>query len=146
MALTFTTVSGGGATQRGLHAVVTGAAGEVWILGGESTGGVRADVLRYDARRDRLLAASPLAGGHSWAQAVLGRDGEIRLFGGFGPSTANTVQAACQRWLDGRGGVAIAALPQARAWHRAEALADGRVLVIGGENSAGFTPDLLLYD
>jgi hypothetical protein len=66
-------------------------------------------------------------------RSLLGADGQVRLFGGF---TADELAARSASRF-GPGAAALAAMPAGRAWHTVTPLADGRVLILGGDDAQG---------
>lgn len=123
--------------RRAMHAAHRLDDGRVWVLGGElrtGTGFVPLDsVLVFDPATQTLQPQGRLDTPRSLVRSLLGADGQVRLFGGF---TADEPAArSASRY--GPGAAALAAMPAGRAWHTVTALADGRVLILGGDDAQG---------
>jgi hypothetical protein len=123
--------------------------GSVLLIGGETWDGQaalpRAEVWRFDPQTDSFSARPPLAQARTLAAGVGLRNGQVLLFGGQTDPTRHA--ASAERYNPASGGVAIAALDQERAYLSASRLADGRVLVAGGETlDGGIASRLLMYE
>lgn len=112
--------------------------GSVLVLGGsdqESDLEPRAEVWRIDAAATRIAAAPPLVRPRTLVRSALLPGGEVFLAGG---QTRSDRLASEEAAIYGpQSQRAAAPMAQARAWHSVTALADGRVLVLGGEDPAG---------
>lgn len=124
--------------------------GRVLVVGGE----VRTDaglepldtVLVFDPGTRTLALHGRLDLPRSLVRSVLLPDGQLRLFGG--QTGAEIAARSASLYAPGTGAVtALAALPAGRAWQTVSALADGRVLILGGDDAAGGpVPGGLLYE
>jgi hypothetical protein len=127
------------AERRAMHAAHRLADGRVLIVGGEirtEAGLVPLDtVLVFDPATLTLAPAGRLDTPRSLVRSVLTPDGELRLFGGVTPGEPAARSAS--RWRPGTGATPGAAMPAGRAWHTVTTLADGRVLILGGDDAAG---------
>jgi len=113
--------------------------GQVLILGGERRDGALsrtplASVLRLDPATQALATVGALERPRSLVRSLPGPDGSVLMFGGEGP--VDTATATAGSYRDGTG-LALAAMPAARAWHTVNALPDGRVLILGGDAPDG---------
>ena len=145
---TFTPLATGIQERRTLHAAQGLSDGSVLLLGGEVAEGgtIRplASVLRFDPATLTCTLQAPLAVARTLAaSARLPGDG-VLLVGGETPGNAASASAALWR-ADGQS--TPAPLPHGRVGHTLHRLLDGRVLVLGGEDSAGrYTNDPWLYE
>jgi hypothetical protein len=140
---TFTPVADAPAERRWLHAAITLADDTVLIVGGENEGGPLASVWRFDPASGRFVAQPPLAAPRSIVRAVAGPGDEVLMFGGelepdVGLATAAAWRAGTSRELP--------AMPGGRAWHSLTRLADGRLLVLGGQHRTALVGGGLLFD
>lgn len=123
--------------RRAMHAAHLLDDGRVWVLGGElrtDAGFLPLDsVLVFDPATQTLQPQGRLDTARSLVRSLLGADGQVRLFGGF------TAEEAAARSASryGLGAAALAAMPAGRSWHTVTALADGRVLILGGDDAQG---------
>ncbi|MFN7573156.1 MAG: Kelch repeat-containing protein [Betaproteobacteria bacterium] len=145
---TFTPVPGAADGPRALHHALRLADGSVLLVGGEAvyaddSAEVLASALRFDPATGRLEAAAPLARARTIATAVALPADQLLLFGGEHEIDA---PAATAESYGRAGGSAIAAMPAARRAHSATRLADGRVLIVGGERPGGYAGEVLLYE
>ncbi len=136
---------------RANHVAQRQADGRVLILGGETVpaGGDAilplASVLRYDPASGRFETVKPLAVPRTWAAGVPLPSGALLLFGG--QQAMPRYSASAERYDPASGGQPIATLDGERALHSATRLADGRVLLAGGEAWGGaFRSSLLVYE
>ncbi|WP_425257828.1 Kelch repeat-containing protein [Rubrivivax sp. RP6-9] len=145
---TFTPLSTGIQERRLLHAAHGLSDGSVLLLGGEVVDGATirplASVLRFDPATQTFAPQTPLAVARTLAaSARLPGDG-VLLVGGETPGHAASASAAL--WRTG-GQSTPAPLPRGRVGHTVHRLRDGRVLVLGGEDSTGaYTSDPWLYE
>lgn len=135
--------------RRQLHEAHRMADGTVLILGGELIGpdGIRplASVLRYEPVTGTLASMPALEQARTLVRSVRTAGDEIRLFGG--QTEADQVAASACVYRPGLGASALPAMPAARAWHSVTRLADGRILILGGDDAdAGPVGGGLLYD
>ena len=147
---TFSAVPSADASMRFLHAAQTQPDGSVLVVGGESYDHAtevtipRSDIARFDPTSARLEVVGNLLAARS-AVRLAGAHGRALLFGGLGAGDAR-VAVAESFGLDG-GAKPLAAMPSQRAWHTVTRLADGRILIAGGEDGArSFVPSVLLYE
>ncbi len=137
---TFTPLPTGGLAlpRRLFHDAHRLADGSVLVLGGsdqESDLVPRGEVWRIDAGATRIAAAPALVRPRTLVRSALLAGGEVFLAGGqtstdrLASEEAAFYGPATQR--------SAAPMAQARAWHSVTTLADGRVLVLGGEDPAG---------
>jgi len=147
---TFTAIDSPVVRTIGNHAAVRMPAGGVLLLGGEDWDGARssprAAVWHFDERTQRFSAAPPLATPRTLAAVAGLRDGRVLLFGGQ-DTTPERYSEGAELYDAASGGRAIAALPGQRAFHSVTRLADGRVLVAGGEAWNGsYAAALVVYE
>jgi len=147
----FTAASAPVALQRGLHSAHRLADGSVLIVGGDqfdpATGmaSILSTALRFDPATSTLAAAPALASPRSAVSSLRLPDDRILMFGGIASPTEHA--ASTEAYHPTRGSHPLAPLPAARAWHSVTRLADGRVLIVGGENSDGdLLSQALLYE
>ncbi|MBX3622204.1 MAG: hypothetical protein KF891_19735 [Rhizobacter sp.] len=144
---TFTPLATGITEQRLLHAAWRARDGQVFIVGGELPGGRAvvpvAGAWRYDPAASRFTPVAGLAVARTLAALVVGTDDEALLIGGQTADGAATGRLS--RWSPTRGERGVAELATGRVWHTATGLADGQVLVVGGEDGRGrFVGEVLL--
>ncbi len=139
---------------RASHVAHVQADGRVLVLGGETIGPVEwgetlvttASVLRFDPALWRFEPLAPLAAPRTWASSVMLPSGQVLLFGGQLDLTQGYT-ATAERYDPRQGGRALAALSGGRAHHTATRLADGRILIAGGEDHGrGLRADALVYE
>jgi len=142
---------GAGDILRASHAAHAQPDGRVLILGGETTPAGSneitplASVLRFDPASGAFTQLAPLAAARTWSASVMVPDGRVFLFGGQSAMPRYTASAECYDPVSG--GRTIASLDGERALHTATRLADGRILIAGGEAwGAGYTDTLLRYE
>ena len=133
--------------RRYLHGAHRLADGSVLLLGGELQGQETVPVnttVRIDLAAARVAPAAPLQTPRTWQGGLLLPGDQVLLVGGQTDEWAASAHVA----LVGPGGQrALAPLPGPRVGHSTHRLADGRVLVIGGEDSAGqYVPQTLIYE
>jgi len=125
--------------RRQLHEAHRMADGSVLILGGEliAPEGIRplASVLRYEPLAGTLAGVQGLEQARTLVRSVRTAGDEIRLFGG--QTQADAVAASACLYRPGQGATALPAMPVPRAWHSVTRLADGRILILGGDDAAG---------
>lgn len=146
----FEAVAAGG-DLRASHAAHAQPDGRVLILAGETTppGGNEitplASVLRFDPASGAFTQLAPLAAARTWSASVMVPDGRVFLFGGQSALPRYTASAEC--YDAASGGRPIANLDGERALHTATRLADGSILIAGGEAwGGGYTNTLLRYE
>jgi hypothetical protein len=128
----FTPVATDIVERRSLHQAHRLADGRVLILGGEvvDEAGTRlvplAGVLQFDPTDGSLRPLAALEQARTLVSSVLTGDEQVLLFGGQDGGLAATPSAG-----------ALAPMPQGRAWHTVSRLADGRVLILGGDDENG---------
>lgn len=140
---TFTPLMDAPQERRWLHAALTLADGSVLIVGGENEAGALDSVWRFDAVQQRFVARPPLAARRSVVRAAMGPGDEVLMFGGeqepdVGLASGTALRGDTQRELP--------AMPAPRAWHTLTRLADGRLLVLGGQHRGELVGGGLLYD
>jgi len=147
----FTPVGAPTALQRGLHGAHRLADGSVLLVGGEkfdpATGAtsILSTTVRFDPATSALTPAPALASPRSVVSSLRLADDRILMFGGVASLTAPA--AGAEAYHPTRGSQSLASLPAARAWHSVTRLADGRVLIAGGEDADGnLVSEALLYE
>lgn len=135
--------------RRCLHAAHRLADGSVLLLGGEwSSGGSQwlSSVLRFDPVSGGFRAEAALEQARTVAPSVWLPVDQVLLAGG---QTDADVRAAASTavWRGTQPTRAVAPMPAARVWHTVDRLADGRLLVLGGEDGVGhFLGNALIYE
>ena len=123
--------------------------GRVLVVGGETAGGGLAGAALYDPRADTWTVVAPPPAPASGHTATLLRDGRVLVVGGRGADGAGhrlpladaaLYDPAANRWA------ATTRLSVARAGHTATLLADGRVLLVGGNDDYPGERTIELYD
>ncbi len=125
---------------RYLHTATKLADGRVLVVGGRGIDGTveLASVELYDPKKNKWAVAKPLPAGRSGHTATLLADGRVLVVGGTtheaGAEGSRFVALASVELYDPKAGTWKAGAPmaQARNWHTATLLDDGRVLVTGG--------------
>jgi hypothetical protein len=145
---TFLSVVSSQQAPRALHAAHRLDDGSVLLLGGESGDGSEATaaVLRYDPAR-RLIepAAGLLAPRTGFLPGIVTADQRVLLFGGIDRDLLATRRS--EAYQPAVGAAPLPDLPTTRAWHTATRLADGRVLLLGGEDHLrDYVRDAVLYE
>lgn len=140
---TFTTIVNAPQERRWLHAALTLDDGSVLIVGGENEGGALSTVWRFDPAAQRFVAQSSLAAPRSIVRAVTGPGDEVLMFGGerepdVGLTSGEVWHASARRELT--------AMPAPRAWHTLTRLAEGQLLVLGGQHRSELVGGGLIYD
>jgi hypothetical protein len=149
----FTAVAGGPAEQRWLHGAYRLADGDVLVAAGVGrTGGnavtLQSTVWRYRAASQDFAPMPALTAMRYFAAGVVTPDDELLLVGGqtaaeFSSATGVSYRAAASGSVQR----ALPLLPEPVLFHTATRLADGRVLVVGGEDHFGrFSARAALYD
>jgi hypothetical protein len=111
--------------------------GRVLLCGGQDTSGnVWASCDAYNPTTNSLNdGVATLNAARALHTAVLLRDGTVWFAGGWNPAAAGTFLTTTERFYPATNSFSVAApLNQARAWHTATVMGDGRVLVAGGFN------------
>jgi hypothetical protein len=139
----FTPVLDAPQERRWLHAALTLADGSVLVVGGENEGGALASVWRFDVAQGRFVAQPSLAAPRSIVRAALGPGDEVLMYGGeqepdVGLASGAAWRAGVQRELP--------TMPAPRAWHTLTRLADGRLLMLGGQHRGELVGGALLFD
>lgn len=140
---TFTPLTNAPGERRWLHAALTLADGSVLIVGGENDNGALSSIWRFDAGTQRFVAQAPLTAARSVVRAVVTPGDEVLLYGG--EQLADEGLTSGVAWRDG----SQRALPEMaapRAWHSLTRLADGRLLVLGGQHRGHLVGGGMLYD
>ncbi|WP_418317231.1 Kelch repeat-containing protein [Piscinibacter sakaiensis] len=144
---TFTAVASVHNEVRAMHGAHRLSDGSVLLLGGENASGSAASsaVLRYVPAQQRVDSAASLTAPRSIVASVLGAGDRVLLFGGADINLLATSTA--ESWQPDSGAAPLAAMPRTRIWHSTTMLADGRVLILGGEDHQHhFVGDALLYE
>jgi MYXO-CTERM domain-containing protein len=135
-----------GSTAGQSTAVPTGAtltllaSGKVLLAGGLDTSGTTTYATVYDpAANSWTPTVVPMTRGRTYHEAVPLSDGRVLVIGGLTMgSGGDTVLSDCEIYdPGGNSWSASAPMDYARVAHRAVRLADGRVMVAGGDNYAG---------
>ncbi|WP_298828690.1 hypothetical protein [uncultured Piscinibacter sp.] len=145
----FTPLDAGIEEPRMLHAAWRTSTGDVIIVGGEIARGSElvplASAWRYEAATSRFDRAPGLATARTLMAVVPTGNDHVLLIGG--QTAGQLASRSLSAWSDDVGEAPLPELPSARVWHTANPLADGRVLVIGGENGrGGFASDILVVE
>lgn len=144
---TFTPLDTGITQPRQLHAAHATSDHGVLILGGETLGpgGIEpmATVLRFDPATHRFTSQAPLNTARTLVASVRLPHDEVLMVGGEVPGDAASASGVLWQAGDQR---ALAPLPGGRAWHTVNRLADGRIVVIGGENDGQYTTETAVYE
>ncbi|MES2784753.1 MAG: kelch repeat-containing protein [Pseudomonadota bacterium] len=146
---TFTPVADN-SPARASHAAHIAADGRVLLIGGETVGAdgltvvPLASVLSFDPGSGALRAQASLQAPRTWAASVRLSSGEVVLFGG--QQQMSTYSSTVESYDPAQGASVLTALDTDRALHTATLLPGGRVLILGGEGSAGaYRPTVLVY-
>jgi hypothetical protein len=135
--------SGGMAGARAAHAAVALPDGRVLVVGGvdESTGRAVPSAEIWDPASEGFAPAGTLAAVRHSPTATLLADGRVLVVGGWAWAGARGPMrslASAEVWDPGTERFMPAGeLAEARFWHTATLLADGRVLVVGGNVASG---------
>ena len=115
--------------------------GKVLIAGGNSSNGVAvASAELYDPATGTFSPTGSMATARGYHTATLLRDGRVLIVGGApGAWTSSDPMIVSAEMYDPKTGKfsATGQLSDARGWHAATLLADGRVLITGGQSTAG---------
>lgn len=135
---TFTHVAASISERRYFHEAHRQPDGSVLILGGEVVDADRivplASVLRFDPATGTLALVQPLDRARTLMKSLLLPDGSVLAFGGETAVERPTASALAYR----AGGVQpLATMPAGRRFHTVSRLADGRVLIVGGDDAGG---------
>jgi WD40 repeat protein len=122
--------------------------GRVLILGGIGKAGYLTSAELYDPTTGKFSSAgktlAPLGEGDT---TTLLPDGQVLVAGGDGSSAQAQPTAAAEVYDPASGRFSPTdSMMTPRAFHTATLLADGRVLLAGGENDGGFNSSAELYD
>jgi hypothetical protein len=118
------------------HAVAAAADGSALVLGGSRGEGMLSSAIdRFDPATQRFTRLGQMATGRIDMSAVPLGDGRVLVFGG----STSTVRPPFAETVDTRTGTASAGgwMMQPRSRHAALRLADGSMLIVGGENDIG---------
>lgn len=117
------------------HAALVLPGGGLLVTGGTRDGRSLASAERYDPAGDRWQAATPMSGARSGHRIVPLPSGGVLVVGGALATGAGRVPLAyCERYdPDTDLWTPAASLRTPRAGHQATVLADGRILVTGGD-------------
>jgi hypothetical protein len=137
-------------TARSCAAAVRLGTGQVLVAGGRGAGGTLASAELYDPAADAFRPVGDLLEARQGATATLLLDGRVLLAGGTSTAAGQAAPLASAELYepaaDGGMGAFSAAgtMAVARAQHTATLLADGRVLLAGGQ--PGDEPSAELFD
>ncbi|MGQ3055504.1 MAG: Kelch repeat-containing protein, partial [Roseateles sp.] len=137
------------AERRAMHEAHALPDGRVLVLGGELSTGASLEpldsVLLFDPATQTLSLHGRLDMPRSLVRSLLLPDDQVRLFGG--QTGAAGAARSAGAYAPDRAARALAAMPAGRAWHTLSALADGRILILGGDDDAGgAVGNALLYE
>ncbi|MDH4335110.1 MAG: hypothetical protein OEW24_07625 [Chloroflexota bacterium] len=130
--------AGSMATARGFHTATLLADGRVLIAGGGSAGWTpgqfAASAEIYDPKTDTFTATGPMTDARALHTATLLDDGRVLITGGFNNYDTGGTSLASAELYDPKTGTftATGSMADARTFHGAALLSDGRVLVTGG--------------
>jgi len=133
---------------RAWHTATLLADGRVLITGGQSTGGEQlASAELYDPGTGRFTPTGSMEVGREYHTATLLNDGRVLVAGGGGDYT-NLNFLASAELFDPKTGTFTATGPMAdaRTYHGASLLPDGRVLVTGGYGAKAPLASAELFD
>lgn len=146
---TFTPLNTAITERRCLHAAHRLVDGSVLLLGGEwLSGGSQwlASVLRFDPAIGSFRTEAALEQARTVAASVWLPADQVLLAGGQTDADVRATASAAV-WRGAQPTRALAPMPAARVWHTVDRLADGRLLVLGGEDGAGnFLGNALIYE
>ncbi len=132
---------------RSIHTSTLLSSGKVLVVGGQTAGGLTAEV--YEPTAGTWTSTPPLPDAHmDWHTATRLMDGKVLVVGGISDS-AGTKSAAADLYDPGPGTWSTTgSLSPGRYGHTATLLADGRVLVAGGDSgpTATATASVEIYD
>jgi hypothetical protein len=144
---TFTPLATGITQQRQLHAAHLCSDHGVLVFGGEAAQATvepLASVLRFDPATNRFTNQAPLLTPRTLVASVRLPGDEVLLIGGEVPGDLASSSGVHWRGGDQR---VLAPLPGGRVWHTVNALPDGRVVVIGGQNADGnYVAQTVVYE
>ena len=128
---------------RGFHAATLLADGRVLVTGGFAAGGdsTTASAEIYDPLTGRFTAAGAMQAGRSVHSAILLTDGRVLVVGGLQPTSMTDIfDPQTGVWLPGP-------TPAPAVAATATLLRNGKVLVFGGQDAAGFPiPTVMLFE
>jgi deoxycytidylate deaminase len=130
--------TGSMATARGFHTATLLADGRVLITGGGSAGWTPdhfvASAEIYDPKTGTFTATGPMTDARALHTATLLDDGRVLMTGGFNNYNTGGTSLASAELYDPKTGkfTATGPMADARTFHGAALLSDGRVLVTGG--------------
>lgn len=135
--------------RRAMHEAHALPDGRVLVLGGElrtDTGFEPLDtVLAFNPATQTLAPQGRLEQPRSLVRSLLLPDGRVRFFGGQTGEEPSARSAGA--YTPGGNAQPLAGMPAGRAWHTVSALADGRVLILGGDAEDGSAVlSALLYE
>jgi Kelch motif len=130
-------------TARVAHGAVTAPDGQIWVIGGQGSGGTHLDSVEiYDPCNPALgwISGPSITGPNSNNDpATLGADGNIYVAGGWLPGASG--RAVRYSFRDGRW-QEIYSLAQPRSRPNLVLGKNGRVFAIGGDDASGHYPDV----
>jgi len=139
------------ATARASHTATLLPNGQVLIAGGY-TGALMfpytSSAELYDPSSGAFTTVASMNSGRSEHTATLLPDGRVLVVGGRSKPAGSVIYLSSCEIYNPTAGTwsAASSLPAARADHTATLLADGRVLVVGGQNADGTFSTALIYD
>ncbi len=135
---------------RRFHTATQLADGRLLVAGGETRQAAHASAEIYDPASDSWEAVADMAGPRSGHAATLLADGRVLVVGGsdLGASEALGPETTAEIYDPDRGTwTRVATGLRPRRGHEAVTLADGRVLVVGGEDLVGLPIEVMeVYD
>jgi hypothetical protein len=134
-------------TSRAWHTATPLADGRVLITGGEHARTDLASAELYDPKTGTFSATGSMTAGRLYHAATRLSDGRVIVLGGGGDYEKGNFLAVTEIYDPQTGTFsATGSMTDARTYHAATLLADGRVLVTGGYGAAGPLPSAELYD
>src|SRR4051794_30504038 len=130
-------------SARGVHAATLLADGRVLVTGGFAAGGdsTTASAEIYDPLTGRFTAAGFMQAGRSVHSAILLTDGRVLVVGGLQPTSVTDIfDPQTGMWVPGP-------TPAPAVAATVTLLRNGKVLVFGGQDAAGFPiPTVMLFE
>jgi hypothetical protein len=132
---------------RAQHVAAKVAGGSVLIVGGEDDGTEpHGSVLLWNRSSGTFETMPSLMVPRSVIRAAITRDDGVLMFGGV-TRQHPVATGSAEGYTRAAGGAALPPMPNARAWHTVTRLADGRVLILGGDDDNGaLISQALMYE